>query len=600
MRKWLCLFIVFVAPKLSWSLDYMKLEEIKVGMEGVGRTQNRPDSIEEFEVRVVDVLEKWSGNRDVILVECGGPFIDESGVSLGMSGSPIYFDGKLAGAIAYTWSFQKKNFAGVQPIEYMRTLEARLGEERAEAMDPVDWREVELHELKGPPEAAFYMRDLERAFLSRAGACNGGPEPIPLQLSLSGRGALNGGVLDRGLKRLGLAPLSSGGIAEGSSSRASSANPLEPGSAIGVGLVTGDVSVYASGTLTYREGEKVVAFGHSFMNMGRIELPMMEVRVAAVLPRLSMSLKMASVGEEIGVFVEDGEAGMAGIVGREARKIPVVMRFQNAAQRERVFRFELARNHLFAPFLLSMVLEEIIANFERDFGPSALEIREGSAIKIKGHDDVRMRDLFSGDAPLAQAASYVGSLLSILLRNMHEEVEVEEVDLSLRLTPGDYRTADIRKAYASRRKLRAGEKLDLEIVLKPFREEETRLTRELRIPRGVPPGKLNIYVGSSASIMKLQKGRMRSANESLGSLVRILNSIKANDEAIVLLTREVPGIFVRGRSMPNLPCSVFSILGMKNITGEVSPVNFSVLSEESIRTGYHLEGLNKIELEITE
>jgi hypothetical protein len=304
-------------------------------MVGEARTVFQGTTPEPFKVRVVSVLRNFLPKQDIILVRAEDARVEALGIAAGMSGSPVYVDGKLMGAIAYGWSFAKEPLAGVTPIESM------LAERNRPDRPPADSAAGEG--TAGTPVTA--VGDGLAANL----------QPVAIPLSVSGASEASLAYLGDELQAVGLRPVRAGG----GSSKArpgGGAGPLVPGTAVGVALISGDMSTTAMGTLTYADGKQVFAFGHSMFGIGSVSLPLVEGEIHAIIPSLSTSLKMSSPIADIGSVTDDTRNGIIGELGEVADAVPVEVRVTRAGTPRPRFAVKLARHRRLLPLLATMAI----------------------------------------------------------------------------------------------------------------------------------------------------------------------------------------------------------------------------------------------------
>src|SRR5215470_9510591 len=362
-------FVLFVAViavvGLSATTPLMKIEEIRPGMEGLGRTVFDGTHVEEFKVHILGVLENVIGtHRNLILAKLEGGPLANTGVIAGMSGSPVYVDGKLIGAVSYALGqFSKEPIAGITPIAEMTDATA-FNDVRPNAAKV----HVDFPLTRENLDAAFRRAlNWNRPFADRPGdaalvgvsAINGvsGTEigtmlrPIATPLMMSGFEPSVSDLLSGAFGAQGFIPTGRGTMAR--SGENPYEGPLKPGDAIGVMLVSGDLELGATGTVTHVDGDKVYAFGHPLYNLGPTSFPMTRAYVYTVLPSLASSLKVSTTGEIIGSFLQDRAVAIAGRLGPGPKTIPVTLTLEQEAGRapKRTFHFELANDQMFTPLM---------------------------------------------------------------------------------------------------------------------------------------------------------------------------------------------------------------------------------------------------------
>jgi hypothetical protein len=555
----------------------MPLSDVKPGMVGQALTVFQGTKPEPFKVRVVSVMRNFLPKEDVILIRAEDPRVEFSGIVAGMSGSPVYIDGKLVGAVAYAWSFAKEPLGGVTPIESMLAERRRprrishevfaRGDDGLQTVSPIAAEGLRVPAaLKGALSArsGFEAPDA----LSRGlglppigpGPANGEPRLLraSVPLTVSGFSPRTVGELADDLKPTGLVPLQAGG---GRKLGAPAAGHVEPGSAIGVELVRGDMSTVATGTVTYVNGSDVLAFGHPLFGIGEVYLPMVDAEIHAILPSLSQSFKMSSPLNEVGTLVQDRPACIIGDLDARTTMLPVDVRVTGPGVEPRLFHAEIARNRRLTPMLASMVVGNAIADAEPDVTDMIVTVT--SKVGVKGYAPLELRDqIFSpeGVSSHALASSRGLKAMGELLFNPFEPVVLDRMDVDVRV---EYRrdVAEIVAVALPTQDVHAGDTVDLRVTMRPYAGPEYVETVPVIIPRTVAGQTLKIDVASGASV----KPDMPQA-ETLP--VYIDNLRKSYSASSIVVTLQTPddGASLRGRLISGMPASALDTLRTGNQT----------------------------------
>jgi len=409
----LSLVSVSGAP-VARSDEILPFSEVKVGMKGEGRSVFEGTRVSRFDAVVIGLMENIAPKRNLILVRLSGEPVDRTGVLEGMSGSPIYVDGRVIGAVAYSWEFSKEAIAGVTPIEEMLEVQKRGSGE------PGRSRTVPALPGASPLSALFRPNDLVRHFdnyLSEGGASAervASLTPIRLPLSFVGFPARLIDRLSPDLARAGLIPVQAGIAGKGQGVT----TPLVPGSAVAAKLVKGDVEISAVGTVTFRDGDRILAFGHPLLNLGPTSLPMSSAVVHTLLPSLSASFKIASATQdEAGSILQDRNVGIAGLTGVPARLIPVRVEISGNTDRPQRFGFDVMEDSFLTPYLIYASLNAIVSSSQKDYGETTVKVLEGSVMKVAGQEDIHLENLFSGDLASFYASGTVAYISQLILNN---------------------------------------------------------------------------------------------------------------------------------------------------------------------------------------
>jgi hypothetical protein len=574
--------------------------EIEAGMRGYGKTVFQGTQVESFDVEILGKISNVAPKRNVILARLSGGPLAKTGVLEGMSGSPIYLDGKLAGAVAYTWGFSKEPICGITPIdEMLEILSREPRKDRAAAPGAGRQRPESLARL-GDPAAldAFLLHRLQSLAMTPAPS---GLSPIRTPLLFGGgprRGAAGSalGAFERTFSSLGLSPVRSGG----SGDAGGPAGTFEPGSSVAVQLVRGDVEVAGIGTVTYVRGESILAFGHPVLMLGPTALPMTNAVVHGLLPSTATSFKLASSTTPAGAVTQDRFPGLAGSTGTAPPVVPVTVNLASDEEIAKRFEYEIAEDPLLTPVLLHLTLLQILATAEKEVGDITLGVERGSRIRLEGGLDVRIENLYSGEQSELIASGTVAYMTYLLMNNPDRPSRVEGIDLDLHYSDS-LRLARIERIWCERYTVAPGETLPLYVVIRPFRGETFTEMIPLEIPEEAPEGKAFLQVGDAVTLSRMEYQTARTSFEpkSLEQLIFLLNRIRTNNRIYATLIRPDTGAIVGGHRLPNLPPSLSTVLLSPQVeeAGAV-PVRIRGLLEAERNTPYALRGYQKAVLEI--
>ena len=467
--------LFFCSHGVGFAADFLPVEQIRPGMHGIAKTVVAGNSIDEFGVEVLGIMKDKGPSGDLIFVRVYGDLVDKTGIAQGMSGSPVYIDGKLIGAIAYGWSLTDHKVGMVTPIGDMlklwelpvqaaarqQTAEQQPQDEQMEEQPSAD-KEKEQQELK--------------------------PVATPVMAAGFTANALT--LLKEKLAPFSLVPYGVGTVPGGISS-----TPLQPGSAVGVELVRGDVSLGALGTVTYVEGDKVLAFGHPFLKKGQANYFMTNAHVFTTLAGLENAFKVGVTGEAVGMISQDRGAGVGGLAGRYPAIIPVrILVKDNSTGASRDAAVQVIQDDQLSPILAAATVFNVIDKTLDRAGSGTARL----SFEISGRnmpiETIKRDNMFYTAGSIAElAVSELHEALSVLAGNQYNQVDIMDVKVDVTID-SDRKTAAITEARAGKTEVRPGEQVDIIVKLKPFRGEPVSRTVSFTVPKNQPAGALTLEV----------------------------------------------------------------------------------------------------------
>jgi hypothetical protein len=587
--------------------------DVMPGMTGHGLTVFSGSRIEPFEVEIIGKLANIAPRRSVIIARLSGGPLAETGVLQGMSGSPVYLeDGRLVGAVAYSWGFSKEPICGITPIGEMLDLLTRSAPpgsraagagtpERAPRAAPAS-----IERLAYPARVGDFLRDRLSGIAGASPAAGLTPLPIPLGIALGGRGAA-GRELDSwkgALSSLGFSAVPSGSAAArpapGSGAASSDEAPLEPGDAMGVRLIHGDVEMAAVGTVTWVRGEDFLAMGHNFLMLGPTALPATRAEVFGFLPSLESSFKLATATAPMGTITQDRFGGIAGKLGASPSVVPVKVSIASDRNRSSTFSFEIVDDPLLTPILMHLSFLQIFSTAEKGAGEITLSIRKGSQIRMEGDLIVNLENMYSGEQSELIASATVAYMTYLLMNNPDREARLLGVDLDLEYDDS-INTAVIERIWTEREKVSPGETVPLYVSVKPYRGDGFTEVVPLEIPEEAPEGKAILQVGDAITLsrMEFEASGISLQPRDLEQLVFLLNRLRTNNKIYATLIRPDNGLFIAGERLPNLPPSLSTVIADPDGEGtNAARLRFRGILESERATAYALRGYQKAILEI--
>jgi hypothetical protein len=583
-----------LAAALHAQTAFFPLKDVTPGLRGIGKTVFSGNRIEEFQVEVLGVLENIGPKQSLILARLSGGPLEKTGVLQGMSGSPVYIDGRLAGAVALAFPFAKEPIAGIRPIEEMvRVTEAG----RESAPSQVARNEVSLASL-------LAGRDLTRILPRRQEVSAGDTKLLDIATPVSFAGFTRE-TLDRfapQLRALGLEPAQ--GLAAGGHADPHMGDPstLKPGSMISVELMTGDMSIGADGTITYIDGSRIYAFGHRFLAIGSTALPFARAEVLALLPVMSSSFKISAPKEMMGAILQDRNTAIAGELGRAAAMAPVSISVSRAGRRLDSYQMEMVNDRFLSPLLLQMAVFSTIDATERTVGASSFRVTgevefQGSAAPLK------LNNMYAADTGSAMIASLSTAIpLAYVLQSGFDSLQVKKVSLDIESFDAKMQL-QIDNVFVNRREVRPGEKVELTAILVGDNGSETARKVEYQVPLGATPGPLLFTVADGMTTNLTEFRQIIGAQpKSISQLISTVNNLRANTKAYVRVWRPEPAFQLEGEDFPDPPPSVALILaGAQTALGSVTQTRNSKLAELEIGAGdCAISGSKTIQVEVKE
>jgi hypothetical protein len=571
--------------------NIIPLNQIHEGMMGTALTVFQGVKVEPMGVEVLGVLRNVNGPKgDIILVRLHGAKPEYTGVVAGMSGSPVYFDGKLAGALAFRiGEFSKEPIAGVTPIEEMLEISAMDHSPAPATALPAsasDGNSANRNEAS-PSANAPTASPGENPRLSNNYSDNNNYtnylKPIETPLVFNGFSADT-------LQRYG-AQFAAAGIVPvmgiGSASDRKQPEPIEAGSAVSAVLVRGDMDIAATCTVTYVDPQRLLACGHPLLQFGEVDLPMTKAEVVATLPSPMNAFKIVNTTETVGAFVQDRQNGIMGIPGRESKMIPVTVAMHiqgergsdRAAVTTKEFHYEVLNNARLSPLAMMATVFNALHG-TNEYGED-ITYRMNGVLSVKGYPDVTLRNMFApldnGQPAAALAAATIGERFGRIYSNPLDVPDVQAVKLDFDLVR-ERRSARLEAARTDMTEARPGDQIMVETVIRPYRGE--RLVRQIpiRIPTSTSKGTLRILVSDGDTLDRIHRGTpMMSRSLGLAPTIALLNKERANDRVYVSLIESDPEAMVADKVMPTLPLSVMNV--MENMRGTQDMI---VLGESSV------------------
>jgi hypothetical protein len=587
-------------------------ESLAPGTRAIVRTVFRGDSVEEFQADIVGVLSGGRTEGQTIVARAVSERLRQTGVAQGMSGSPVYVDGRLIGALSSSWPFEREPLFGITPIgEMLAVLDHPPGPVAGTSAGPsgVD--------LAGPPGGARFAQfhwDPDGPESIETGPTHGMPEPpgegegedpgdenaalrpaavpaaLPIPLSCAGFAPAGLAAAARALGPLGFRVVPGGSAADGRPDAAS----LGPGSAVAVDLMRGDLQVSAIGTVTWRDGDRVLLFGHPFFQSGGVLLPMSTARITTVVSSDYVSFKLGVRGREIGTVTQDRRAAVSGSIGPRAGMLPLAVRIERQGVAVQSFRFEMVEDRTLAPQLagvaaLNSVLESGGTGANQTLAWTLTLHRRGRAPLV-------LSDFASGEAPTSETAAAITGPLAFLFGNPYQRLDLDSLTVAIRVAPGRALHL-LRSARLLDAAVRPGGVARLECQLEPWRGVTRTVRLEVPVPEEVPDGRYVLWVGGGPELSRLEAARLpaRFRPVSLDDAWERLGRLRSSGALYAVILAGAPDVTAAGQDYPELPGSAAAMLSSGLTTGDLARRGDAALVGE---TRLPIQGATRGELQL--
>jgi len=598
-----------VSSLISGATTQMDVKDIRPGMVGIGHTVFDGTHVEEFKANILGVLENVIGpRRNLILAKLEGGPLANTGVIAGMSGSPVYVDGKLIGAVSYALgSFSKEPIAGITPIAEMTDSTAQGGIRPPGARVKVEFPLTREGLSSAFRKALTWNRpfaerpnDSELSGLTSVAGLGGSQlgtllRPIATPLVMSGFEPDLAEMFGSAFRDQGFIP-SGGSVAGMHLGEKPYEGPLKPGDAVGVMLVGGDLMLGGTGTVTHIDGDRVYAFGHPMYNLGPTEFPMTRAYVYTVLPSLFSSMKLSTTGEVIGTVLQDRAAAIAGRLGNGPRMIPITVALESSRVSKQTFHFTVVNDPLFGPLMTYASILNTLGSYERQFGAASFSVK--GSVKVQKHDSIAFDNLFAGDQSAVGAAAYIVGPMTALMSNDYEKIDIGGLDVTFGTTE-EPRTATLERVWLDDPRPRAGRTVPLKVMFRTYRGDEVVRTLPIEIPHNAN-GSLSLLVSDGGRLgMNEQREARAPQPRSVDQIIKTLNKGRRNNSLYIKLLGSDAGAVVNGELLSALPPSVLSVLEGDRNGGNFNPLHNATLGEWELPTEHAVTGSRTLTITVS-
>jgi hypothetical protein len=574
-----------VRPKAG-KVQIFKQSDVKPGMKGVAWTVLAGPEPEPIPVEIIGVLKnQWGPNQDIILGKLGGKAI-RTNVAGGMSGSPVYIDGKLLGAVSLRFSvFSPDAICGITPIELM------LDVNEFEKSRPLDARTPEKAVAK---DAVSVPSGMLTQVLAASAAGNARPDStmIPIETPLSFAGFRENVLREFSpfFQQLGMTVAGGGASSTALSSKPAAGwqHSLQPGDAVTGVLVTGDMSVSGMCTVTYNDGKHVLACGHSFFNLGPVDMPMAKADVLMTLASQFQPNKFGNATEIVGALKQDRHSAIMGELGATAAMVPVTVKVRsigdnNAVRNEKDLHFSIFVHQKWTPYLMMLTLFNSLSGLN-DFADETT-YRMSGKVEFDGQPGLSLSTILASSenpapAPM-QLAGWWGDKFNRLFLNPVSTPKLKTVDATIDIYP-ERRVATIENAWVPSSEVEAGSEVPMKVFLRPYRGE--RMSRDflLKIPAGLAKGDHRILLSDADTLNRIQTvASLSDRFMDIPQTISLINQERSNNKLYISLVEPRPTVFYEDKTLPSLPASIMNVMQ----TGRTASRHFVSSAESAVEQG---------------
>lgn len=575
--KQVILSILFV--QVLYSQEVMNLGEITTGMKGYGKTVFLGSKVERFDFEVLGIQKNSTPGRSIILVRVLSPALKESGIFQGMSGSPCFINGKIIGALSSGFAFSKDSIGGITPMQYMLDQLLDFSDSSLSKTPLI------LPKINPPQVLKSALQGKMIPFSEFINDADTPKEPL----------AISGSILASSAKSFwpnGLIYFSDTSVTLQDST--SSEEPsLEPGATAVISLVSGDLDLSASGTITYIKGNRILMFGHPLLNLGLMDAPLLSGKVISVIPSLNSSFKLTAPSKIIGAIKLDRSSGVSGLLGSEAKTIPIRLGMNLGGKRSVNLSFQVIDHPVLTPYLVATVLTQALESNVRGLGLQSLSLQGN--IKLAGYPPIDIEN-FVADLNGSRMAEYVGGIIQSINFNPFERPRFEGISLNIKAEERLDATAVVSARILTSR-VKRGDSIPVALELQNIQGIRENVIFNLAVPLSAQKGKSFLLVGDGLSLMAADPDEASVELGSLGDVVRILNASLRNNHAYGLLVQSAKGTGLRGIRLEGIPPSVASLIGADTSSLDAR-LQRRIISRAVIPLDREVRGLASIEIEV--
>lgn len=597
-----CFTVYHVQAQIAWDAEkFMPLSEVKPGMKGKGYTVFSGTEVEAFDFEVVSIYYNRFPGLHIVWAKGISDNFKRTGSAGGMSGSPTYINGRLMGALSRSYRNQREhaNLFGITPIEFMVKVPEY-------GMQPnLSYHGTQLFDFDPATAAAginnnlslfpnnnnIYPRQSFDGFQT-----DGLSEQLTVPVAMTGINAEAMRFYKPLFDKFNLMPLE----APGGGSRIKK-SPVEQGQIVGIAYARGDYSAFGYGTITYIDGDQLLAYGHSRNGEGNVNLPISGGYVHFIMPGRYRSSKVASATQIIGTLVQDRQAAIAGITGPHPSYIPVTLNMETADGKHHHKSYEVIRHRSFTPTYIEVGAGSLVRALAFSAADHTLMI--DATITLKEQPGLLSREIVyknvysSGGSPTYGVTNVLRPPLLQLSNNSYTPIAFEKIVLNLKLED-KRRSALIESLWVDKQRYRPGETVEVMVTLRPYLENPITQMGTITIPNDAPDGLMTLLAMNAAADRQWQRSRapLNFRPKNINQLVKILQQSESNTDIIFELFLSQPGLTVQGEEFSDLPTSVMSVMNSAKQVGTTGYTRGSTLHRDRVSTNYVIFGSGALEL----
>lgn len=584
MKKIFFTILLTFAITLS-STDILEYNKLKKGMEGEGKTIFKGTNIEKFRFKILGFLENFSPGKNLIIAELFAPELEGIGVIAGMSGSPVFINGKIIGSVSYGFNFSKKPIAGITPIEDILNVKDYDTPEYT-----IDISDIKV---KFDKESIKSIKNiLKREMIRRIDPASE-DGVIPIGLLSTSRGVF--GQADSLLRPL-FTPSKNLKLDSLKQKSPNLKGSVQGADAVSIPLVRGDFEYSSSGTVTYTDGKKVYLFGHPFFNLGKVEFPMHKAEVISVVPSYQESFKLSSTREMIGTITQDRFSAVMGEMGKAPYMIPLQVFFSN---RNRKFKVEMINHPLLTPAMVQLSVANIFLTEIQQYGFNSIKVN--GKIFIENEKNIIIDDLFSGGNSYNEFADLLLAVNFFLMNNKEKEIKIQKMDFNIDVSE-TVKRGEIINVLINKNEFRAGELMNIKIIIKNDRGSLSTESINLKAPSLKNGSEFRILIADKKELGKFETKNIKSSffPSTLNSLIRAINNIRKNNRIYIKMIVPEKGMFVKGYEFSNLPSGLKNLYDYNSAMKNKTEIKLSTIEDFQMEVPVIISGKKLFKLKIRE